>query len=94
MLRPKFRETLKGAHRFDFREVKDADLHRSLADYEENSALAKKIGTSSKTEALVGARINKTANEITLSVDIFLVADGQMIGQESLVTSERWALRR
>jgi len=38
------RETLKGAHRFDFREVKDADLHRSLADYEENSALAKKIG--------------------------------------------------
>ncbi len=78
----KIEEKIKKSHRFDLRPVKDADNRLTLEDFEENSALVKKIGGSNKVEGLISARVNKNQDNLTLILDFFLTSDGKLFAQE------------
>ncbi|MDZ4676492.1 MAG: hypothetical protein SGI74_03195 [Oligoflexia bacterium] len=86
-LENKLNELLKNTHRFDQVEVKDANAQNSIEDYEGQPELIKKLGIKNNAEAFVAGRVLKQKKGLDITLDLYLVSDGQLFVQE-LVANE------
>jgi hypothetical protein len=78
-------ETLvKQTHRFDFAEVPHADPLISVADYENDSDLIKKMNDASQSDAYLVESVMKRSDGLDLTLDLFLSKDGALLAQESI----------
>jgi hypothetical protein len=84
----KLQEKTKKSHRFDVRDLKDIDGHLTLEDYEDDAGLIKKSGSFNKVDAFFSARVNKTKENLTLIMDLFLSSDGKLFTQEQIELPE------
>jgi hypothetical protein len=72
-------ELIRASHRWDFVETKIAGSLLTPSDLEASPDQVKKLAEGSGADALFAMRASRGPNGVTLSMDLFLVSDGQLL---------------
>jgi hypothetical protein len=86
----KLQTLVKDTHRFSFIEITNVDPLLTLADYESDPTLIKELGQKNSVDALIIENIVKKPDGLELTLDLFLVNDGNLFAQELLQNSSKF----
>ena len=88
------KDSIRKNHHFEFVDAKNTDPRTTLDTYESRPDLVKNLGTTLKTDALIGAKIEKSDKTVNITLDLFLVSDGLLLAQEHWVDGGSFSLER
>jgi hypothetical protein len=80
-------QQVRKSHRFD-RVAPKETAALSLGDLEHNTELVKKQATTNDVQALIAGHVNKTAQSLDVTLDLFMGFDGLLYAQETLSLPE------